>query len=74
MAFNVKKCNVLSITNKTKNRIFNEFQMENQPIKAIDSTPYLGVIINKKLQWSEHIDKISSPANRMLGFLTSTIR
>ena len=74
MAFNVKKCNVLSITNKTKNRVVNEYQMENQPIKTIDSTPYLGVIINKKLQWSEHIDKITSAANRMLGFLTRTMR
>ena len=74
MAFNIKKCNVLSITNKTKNRINNEYQMENQPIKTIDSTPYLGVTITKKLLWNEHIDKAASAANRMLGFLTRTMR
>ena len=62
--------NILSIYNKTKNRIVHGYQMESQPIKTIDRTPYLGVIISKKLQWSEHKDKISSAANRMLGFLT----
>ena len=48
--------------------------MENQPVITINSTPYLGVTITKKLLWNEHIDKITSASNRMLGFLNRTMR
>ena len=39
------------------------------PIKSVKSVPYLGLTINNKFQWSQHIDSISSAANSMLGFL-----
>ena len=74
MAFNVKKCNIVSITNAKKNRQRHSYHMDGQPIKTIDNTPYLGVNINKRLQWKEHIDNISSASNRMLGFLSRTMR
>lgn len=74
MAFNVKKCNIVSITNVKKNRQRHSYEMDGQPIKTIDNTPYLGVNINNKLQWQQHIDNISSAANRMLGFLSRTMR
>ena len=48
--------------------------MDNEPITATDSTPYLGVTITKNLIWTEHIDKIANAANRMLGFLNRTMR
>ena len=47
MAFNVKKCNIVSITNAKKNRQRHSYHMDDQPIKSIDNTPYLGVNINK---------------------------
>ena len=51
MAFNVKKCNVVSITNAKKNRQKYNYEMDGLPVKTIDSSPYLGVTINSKLQW-----------------------
>ena len=47
--------------------------MNGQSLENVNSSPYLGVIINNKLQWNSHIDKISSEANRMLGFLWRTM-
>ena len=74
MAFNVSKCNIVSITNAIKNRQIFIYSMNNPVIKTINSTAYLGLTINNKLQWSEHINNITSADNRMLGFLSRTLR
>ena len=73
MLFNVSKCNIISITNATKKKQCYSYQMNDQPVKTINSSPYLGVTINNELQWNQHIDNISSAANRMLGFLQRTL-
>ena len=69
MAFNISKCNVLSVTNATKNKIDATYEMDGKPLNNINSTLYLGVTISRKLQWKEHIDVTCSAATRMLGFL-----
>ena len=74
MAFNVAKCNIISITNATKNRHTFVYSMNNQVIKSIKSTAYLGLTFNNKLQWDQHINNITSAANRMLGFLARSMR
>ena len=38
-------------------------------IKEVSSVKYLGVTINSKLNWSEHIARITSKASSVLGFL-----
>ena len=74
MAFNVKKYNVVSITNAKKNRQKFSYEMDGLPVKTIESTPYLGFTVNSKLQSQQHINTISSAANRMLGFLNRTMQ
>ena len=69
MAFNIAKCSILSLTNATKNKIRYTYEMDDQALTIIKSTPYLGVIISRKLQWTEHIDATVFAANHMLGFL-----
>ena len=73
MAFNVSKCNIISITNATKKKQVFGYSMNNQVLKTVNSTAYLGLTINDKLQWGEHINSISGAANRMLGFLARTL-
>ena len=62
MAFNVKKYNVVSITNDKKNRqkYSYEYEMDGLLVKTIESTPYLGFTVNSKLQSQQHINTISS--------------
>jgi len=72
MMFNIK-CNVISITNATKNKIHHQYTMDNEPFNSIDSCVYLGATVNSRLRWNQHIDQISAAANRMLGFLRRTL-
>ena len=66
MMFNIKKCNVISITNATKkNKIQHQYTVDNEPLNSIDSCVYLGVTVNSRLRWNQHIDQISAAANRM---------
>ena len=70
--FNIKKCNVISITNATKNKIHHQYTMDNEPLNSNNTCVYLGVTVNSRLCWNQHIDQISAAANRMLGFLRHT--
>ena len=69
MEFNIKKCNVLTITQKKKHKLSFSYKMNNQVVEGIRSTKYLGVTISDNLNWGTHINNISGAANRMLGFL-----
>ena len=46
-----------------------QYLMDGEIVSPTDTTDYLGVRFNGKLRWNQHIDHISSAANRMLGFL-----
>ena len=37
MMFNIKKCNIVSITNATKNKIHHHCTMDNEPFNSIDT-------------------------------------
>jgi len=37
MMFNIKKCNIMSITYTTKNKIHHEYTMDNEPLNSIDT-------------------------------------
>ena len=61
MEFNISKCN---ITDATENNIKHQYTMDGQALKTQDSTEYLGVTINSKLHWNQHIKNISGTTNR----------
>ena len=66
--FNYEKCEYLHITNKISPTI-STYYMGINIIKEVSSVKYLGVTINSKLNWSEHIARITSKASSVLGFL-----
>ena len=43
-------------------------------IKQVDSIKYLGVTIDKKITWSQQVDKIVLKTNRVRGFLYRNIK
>jgi len=73
MLYNIKKCNVISITNATKKQdppsVHSWIMSLSTPLTRV----YLGVTVNSKLRCNQHIDQISAVANRMLGFLRRTL-
>ena len=49
------------------------FYISNEGILFVSHTKYLGVLVDKRLTWSNHIDHITSKANKALGFLQQNI-
>ena len=62
MAFNVKKCGILSITNK-KNRLTHDYLMKGEPLARVPQHEYLGVTIAENLKWTPQLNKVASKAS-----------
>ena len=69
MEFHPGKCQLLRITNKTKNFISTDYFIHNSKIELADSAKYLGLIIDNKLKWKRQYSYVCKKANKMLAFL-----
>ena len=72
MTFNPIKCEFLQITKKN-HPLKSHYHIDNKPIKQVTTAKYLGVTIDKNLNWSEHTSRIANKANFGLGFLQHNI-
>ena len=68
MQFNTVKCVHMSITNKRK-PIINRYHLNNKILKQKNMVKYLGVIIDDKLNFDEHIKQKSRSATTILNML-----
>ena len=68
MDFNPLKCEFLRVTNK-KNPTDYCYYIGNSIIKQVAHSKYLGVTIDEKLTWNEHILAITSKARQINAFL-----
>ena len=68
MQFNPSKCNIICISNKQRPPQRTYFFCGSK-LEQVDSASYLGITVNRKLKWSEHISSISSRASRSLGLI-----
>ena len=68
MSFNASKCQLLTITRKTKPSLFN-YNVDNQLIDRTSSHKYLGVTITSDMSWNQHIANIRSKACSTLGII-----
>ena len=68
MEFNVYKCVHLPITNKTKPSP-HKYSLSGQPLSTVSSHSYLGVKLDSKLTWTNHVTDIT----RFLGMLKRTL-
>ena len=56
MKFNTVKCNQMTISNKRK-LIYNQYYLGNEKLTPKNFVKYLGVTIDKKLSFAQHIKK-----------------
>ena len=68
MRFHPNKCQVVRVTNK-KNIIRHEYTIRGEKLEVVENAKYLGVNINNKMSWNNHIDSITKKAHKTLGFL-----
>ena len=68
MEFNPSKCNIMCISNKHRPPQRTYFFCGSK-LEQVDSASYLGITVNSKLKWSEHISSISSKASRSLELI-----
>ena len=68
MVFNHHKCEFLRITIKKHPTLY-KYYIQKKEIKEVIHAKYLGVTLSHNLSWSEHINQITSKANRIKGFL-----
>ena len=68
MDFNPSKCQVLHIS-KSRHPAQYIYMLHRQVLEAMDHAKYLVVDNSKDLSWNTHINRISTNANRTLGFL-----
>ena len=61
-------CKSVRITLK-KNPIVVQYTLHDYTIHEVTHAKYLGVVIDSKLSWSEHIKQVTNKANKVKGFL-----
>ena len=68
MEFHPQKCSVLPITRSPSPQI-NRYQLHGHTLKTQTDSKYLGITINSKLSWNNHIGNVCTKANSSIGFL-----
>ena len=72
MRFNALKCQHISFCGKQV-RINFDYMIGNEVVKQVDSIKYLGVTIDKKITWSQQVDKIALKAIESGDFYIVTL-
>ena len=74
MEFAEDKCKVLRVTRKWKqNQIIKPYKIHNYVLESVNSAEYLGVTLDSKLSFWEHIHGITKKANNTRQFLQRTL-
>lgn len=73
MEFHPGKCQLLRITNKSKQFIPSDYFIHHTKLEMSDSAKYLGVIIDSRLNWKYQCQNVCKKANKVLAFLRRNI-
>jgi hypothetical protein len=70
MKFNVSKCHSMRISrHRLDKQITHRYTLHGQTLDEVNETKYLGVTITNKLDWTPHIQNITTKATKTLGLL-----
>ena len=72
MEFNLSKCVHLPVTNKTKPSP-QKYSLFRQPLCTVSSHSYLGVKLDSKLTWTNHVIDITTKSSKVLGMIKRTL-
>ena len=72
MRLNPSKCAFLCISNK-RSPIHHSYYLNNHLLQCSSSVKYLGVVVDSKWSWNEHVSHVSLKASRALNLLRRNI-
>ena len=72
MRFNAAKCQVLQVTNK-RNPFPASYTIHGQVLETVNSAKYLGVHLDPKLNFNNHVDSITRKANCTRAFFSRNL-
>ena len=70
VTFNAAKTNFLRISYKHKKPVLNKIYLNGTEISEVQSCVNLGLTINNKLTWEDHVNNLTTRANRRLNILS----
>ncbi|KAL4226412.1 hypothetical protein ACF0H5_014395 [Mactra antiquata] len=73
MEFNPDKCEILRITRKKAPLIY-PYKLHNIELKSTSQSKYLGVTISSDMNWSKHINNITTKATSTLRFIQRNVK
>ena len=73
MEFNPSKCQVFHIT-RARAPIKTSYTMHNQTLDSVSAARYLGVDLSTNIDFNTHINRITSNANKSIGFIKRNIK
>jgi hypothetical protein len=71
LLLNTKKCNFISFTRKSKTIKF-DYTLNGETLARVTEVRDLGIVLDNKLSFNQHIDSVTARAFRMLGFVLRT--
>ncbi len=72
MDFNVTKCYLMTITSKLKPN-FSQYQMFSHLLTRVNSTKHLGITVDSRINWSDHINNVTAKACKTLRMIKHTL-
>ena len=72
MKFNVNKCQVVKYSNG-KQEEEPSYEMGGNRLENMEKYKYLGVVLDKKLNWNDHVDAVTKKATRNMNFVMRSL-
>ena len=73
MKFNVDKCHHLIVSTKREPHQ-SSYKLHGKTLEKVDKAKYLGIEINQKLTWKDHVQSIAKRANRASAFVYRNLK
>ena len=67
--FNPSKSNVIWVTRRRTLFKF-QYKLQGKVLGTVDTTKYLGINLSHDLRWNDHVNEITTKANKTLNFST----
>ena len=71
--FNAAKCNIMRMFRK-QTPISTQYELSGQVLEEVKDAKYLGVTVSDDLEWTKHINAITTKANSKLSFLRRNLK